>query len=632
MNFLNPLSFLLSILLPIIIVMYLLRLRRPQQVVSSTFLWQRLVRDVEANAPWQKLQRNIILILQLLFLVSIIFALANPFLWSKGIGGSSMIIIIDTSASMAATDIEPSRIEAAKQQAQSLAAETPENTRITVIAAGENTEILVSASQDRKLTQQAINSIGNPIGSSDFSTALQIASAITSRQSNTDIVVLSDGNVTLPERFSLRGNLLYYPIGIQDTNAGIKNIQLQQNPSGDFNTLFVQVENFGSKESTRRLEIYADQILVDAFDFILAPHSVESYLQEGISTSSKVVEVRLTPTDFLSQDDTAWIVGGDPNPIEVILVSQGNRFLETALGLLPNVSFSKLDPLGYVASEELAADLVIFDGYDPVTENLPGSSILFIGPETSNSLFTIDGLINNPTPRPANNEDSLLENISLDGILIRQAGRITLPTWANTSISGDLGSESVPLLFYGSQSGQRIAVLSFKFQDSDLPIQVAFPLLVANLVNWLVPNAISQSPATVHSQFSISVPIPLDASLATVEHPDGRKTVEPINQPGTLIFNTPLRGIYTIDLGDGNNIFVASNFVSLDESEINPQPQLNLDAGENTVNHSNEQQSRKHIWRPIAFIALAFLISEWLVYNRGTLAKISSLVFKAGTR
>ena len=288
MNFLNPLSFLLSILLPIIIVMYLLRLRRPQQVVSSTFLWQRLVRDVEANAPWQKLQRNIILILQLLFLVSIIFALANPFLWSKGIGGSSMIIIIDTSASMAATDIEPSRIEAAKQQAQSLAAETPENTRITVIAAGENTEILVSASQDRKLTQQAINSIGNPIGSSDFSTALQIASAITSRQSNTDIVVLSDGNVTLPERFSLRGNLLYYPIGIQDTNAGIKNIQLQQNPSGDFNTLFVQVENFGSKESTRRLEIYADQILVDAFDFILDPHSVESYLQEGISTSSKV--------------------------------------------------------------------------------------------------------------------------------------------------------------------------------------------------------------------------------------------------------------------------------------------------------------------------------------------------------
>ena len=145
------------------------------------------------------------MILQLLFLASLVFALANPFLWTEGIGGNSMIIIIDTSASMAATDAEPSRIEAAKQQAQALSQEVPENTRITVIAAGENTEILVSASQDRKLTQQAINSISTPMGNSDLTTALQITSAITSRQPNTDIILLSDGNVTLPERLSIQG-------------------------------------------------------------------------------------------------------------------------------------------------------------------------------------------------------------------------------------------------------------------------------------------------------------------------------------------------------------------------------------------------------------------------------------------
>ena len=60
MSFLTPLAFTLAILLPIIIAMYLLKLRRTEQVVSSTYLWQRMVRDLEANAPWQRLRRNLL--------------------------------------------------------------------------------------------------------------------------------------------------------------------------------------------------------------------------------------------------------------------------------------------------------------------------------------------------------------------------------------------------------------------------------------------------------------------------------------------------------------------------------------------------------------------------------------------
>jgi len=628
MNFLNPLSFFLAGLLPIIILMYLLRLRRPQQMVSSTFLWQRMVRDVEANAPWQKLQKNIIMILQLLFLASLIFAIANPFLWTEGIGGSSMIIIIDSSASMAATDIEPSRLEAAKQQAQAFTEEAPENTRITVISAGEQTEILVSASQDRKLTQQAINSISTPKGSSDFSTALQITSAITSRQPNTDIILLSDGNIILPEQLSIQGNFLYYPIGIESANLGITNIQLQQNPTGDNNTLFVQVKNFGSDAANRRLEIYADDALINAADLNVAAQSIENYLQEGIALESKVVEVRLSPSDLFPNDDSAWVIGGELKPVEILLVTAGNRFLETALGLLPNISYSKLDPLSFETTNDLEADLVIFDGYTPQADTLPASNLFFIGAEGSNAFYEVTGTVEKPKPRPANTDNPLLKNISLDGVSIRQASLITLPNWANVSISGDVNGSSIPLLFYGNQAGQRIAVLSFKIQDSDLPIQVAFPLLIANIVNWLVPNAILDAPPTTQSSFTTSVPIPLDVSEVTIQYPDGTKTQKNIDQSGTLLFNTPFPGIYIIDLGDGNNILTASNFFSLQESDISPRQQLNLGSSEGSLNTAGLQQSQKHFWRPIAFVALGVLISEWLVYHRGTLAKVASTVFR----
>jgi hypothetical protein len=74
MNFLTPLAFALAALLPVIVALYFLKLRREKQRVSSTYLWRTLVRDAAANAPWQRLRPNWLLLLQLLFLAALIIA------------------------------------------------------------------------------------------------------------------------------------------------------------------------------------------------------------------------------------------------------------------------------------------------------------------------------------------------------------------------------------------------------------------------------------------------------------------------------------------------------------------------------------------------------------------------------
>ena len=71
--FLTPLAFLLGLLALPILVLYMLKMRRRQVEVSSVLLWQRLLRDREANAPWQRLKRNLLLILQLLLLAALVF-------------------------------------------------------------------------------------------------------------------------------------------------------------------------------------------------------------------------------------------------------------------------------------------------------------------------------------------------------------------------------------------------------------------------------------------------------------------------------------------------------------------------------------------------------------------------------
>src|SRR5437868_7963344 len=101
MNFINPLALLwLLLLAPIIIFFYLLKLKRREVVVSSVLLWAQLVKDVQANSPFQKLKRNLLLFLQLLTVLFLVFCLARPLMVVRALGGQNTVLVLDASASM----------------------------------------------------------------------------------------------------------------------------------------------------------------------------------------------------------------------------------------------------------------------------------------------------------------------------------------------------------------------------------------------------------------------------------------------------------------------------------------------------------------------------------------------------
>ena len=77
MSFLSPIAILGALVAIPIILLYILRLRRRETVVSSNFLWQQILRDNEANTPWQRLRRNILLLLQLIILALLVLALMH---------------------------------------------------------------------------------------------------------------------------------------------------------------------------------------------------------------------------------------------------------------------------------------------------------------------------------------------------------------------------------------------------------------------------------------------------------------------------------------------------------------------------------------------------------------------------
>ena len=95
----------LSIVPPLIIMLYFLKLRRVPLEVPSTYLWTRTIEDLHVNSIWQKLRNSLLLLLQLLVLLFLILSLLRPGCQGDTLEGEYFIFMLDNSASMSAEDV-----------------------------------------------------------------------------------------------------------------------------------------------------------------------------------------------------------------------------------------------------------------------------------------------------------------------------------------------------------------------------------------------------------------------------------------------------------------------------------------------------------------------------------------------
>jgi hypothetical protein len=120
MNFLNPwfAAAVAAVVVPALLILYFLKLRRREQVVASTLLWKRAIQDLQVNAPFRRLRRNLLLFLQLLILGAGVFALARPIIRTEVANEERVVILIDRSASMNTREGDVTRLDLAKEQAE----------------------------------------------------------------------------------------------------------------------------------------------------------------------------------------------------------------------------------------------------------------------------------------------------------------------------------------------------------------------------------------------------------------------------------------------------------------------------------------------------------------------------------
>ncbi len=601
---------LLALAIPII-ALYMLRMRRQEQVVSSTLLWEQAIRDVRANAPWQKLQPNLLLLLQLLALAALVFALIRPFWLGATPLGANLVAIIDVSGSMNATDIAPSRLTKAKAEVQNLIASLPANGQMTIIAAGAGAEVVQAATSDRAALREATDRLTARTGITNFTEAIALATPAAERLPDTTVVIISDGAFTPPATNDLRAPIRFIQVGKESENLGITAAATRRTGGGA--ELFVRVQNFGTTERQTLLSVYDGQTLVEARALTVAAGG-EMGSTIGLPPAVGLLRAEIDAADELALDNTVWVRSGG-NKGRILLTTAGpNTFLERGLALQPNVVVERAQGGAATPTDGGDYDLYIFDGVAP-PKDLRGP-ILLINPPADNGLVTVTGTIERPAVTGQLRDDPLMKGVDLERIQIAEAVAVERPAWAR--VLADSGGK--PLLLAGESDGRRMAILTFALSRSDLPLTLAYPILLANLVGWLAPNAGSGLPETIHPDEIVSIAARSGVDSMVITDPDGRER-RFVPAHGVVLFpNTARLGAYTVRefVGDREirRSVLTVNLLSAAESKITPQA-LQLTSGAAAVTGSEIPRSRNEIWRPLLLAALIILAIEWWIYYRG---------------
>lgn len=627
MSFLTPTAlFTLALAIPIVL-LYMLRLRRREVTVSSTFLWQQVLRDREANTPWQRLRRNLLLFLQLIILALLALALARPYILVPAVSTGQIAVLIDASASMNAADSpDGTRFDEAKRLAREIIDTMNSGDRMTILRVGDTVEVLAPYTDDRALLHTALDSAQPGRASADWNTALTLAAAGAQAASDFNVVLISDGGGELRAGDRARlptipGDLQYVKVGRSAENVGIAALATRALP-GERPQLFAQITNYGTLDAEVIFDLRVDgELFVAERVRIPAGESqpfISSVLPEGFSTlqAGLTRPISATTPDYLADDNSAYAVAAVNPARRALLITSGNLFLEQVLRTLPDLNVFAGDPRFGVPRQ--AFDLYIFDGYLPPV--LPDGDLLLINPPENTSLFTIGDVLSietNPlalqNPR-VRRDDPRLTFVDVSALNLRAFRQITAP-WATPAIEVDGG----PLLLLGEQDGREIAIFTFDLRDSDLPLQIAFPILMASLIDWFTPQQIVNAPEDLRVGGSITLTLPPEATAARITLPDGATRIFPNDRPQMIFAETEQAGLYRVDVLTGEAVIESASFAvnvfSPDESAITPQESIIV--GDAVVTQAVEEEiGQREFWPLLALLALLVLLIEWFIYHR----------------
>ncbi|MDQ6693574.1 MAG: BatA and WFA domain-containing protein [Chloroflexota bacterium] len=605
------------LLVPALIALYMLRPRSIRKPISSLRLWRELPQIDRPRARLRRPPLSLLLLLQALLLLAGGLALMRPALAQPA--ARHKIIMVDASGSMQTRENGTTRFNQALQEAKRIAG-TAAQDRITLLRVGSIVSTICSACAPDTLLQPM--SEARPGGGrADWQSALETAAGLEKRSTGEQIAAyaISDGAFSLSSASELPDSLHFVQVGSaqqgSQANRAITAFSTRRAPNGNSGyTAYARVDNMSSEPASVQVSALADTVPLGAH-LVDLPAGGHTDITWKIPVGTAKLTASLNPGDALAEDDQAVLFLPAVGAYKVAITSaQPDLYRRALAGVQGLENATAVTATGQTAFTIIEGDL---------PDKLPAGNLLLINPAVAATarlkIWTSQGDSDNVSPLPVEGAPTLpgiAGGIDLRALLIDKAQRVEPAPWLEPVVQ----SEEGPLLLAGeppNSGGRRIVALAFDPRSSNLPKLAAFPLLMANIADWLYPLA---SLGGINPGASVSVQPGIQVTT-----PGGQTLT--VGQSGVFA-DTEQPGIYKAEYAPVNGKTVTPLFFSvnmLDRTESDNRPQVHPELERHTqvaVPPITETAgTQQEYWPWLAAAALTLTGAEWLLYcwKRGSL-------------
>ncbi|MBV9325777.1 MAG: VWA domain-containing protein [Chloroflexi bacterium] len=504
MTLLAPLALAALVVPAAIYVIHWLFGARRRHRVAALFLWADLPQASMGRSRRHLPPFTLLLLLQLLAAVLGVAALARPELPARP--PRHVALVLDASASMQATDVAPTRFEAARQAANQRLGGLQPSDLVSLIRAGEHAELLGQGSPAavRDALQKATPGRTAPA----IRDALALASA---RISDTpdrvgQILLFTDGAWPAPDGVGpLAAAVEVVPTGGGSNNQAVTSLVVRMDPTGRGQTAFVELANDSDRAARVPIQLTADGSPLDERQVDIAPRN-RTQLSIPLPADAHRISVRLLGQDALSLDDQLDTLAPGGPPRDVDLLGQISDGLRRAIESIPSLHVRTADA-------PQPASLTVLAGVLPA--QLPAGSLLLVDPPANSGRLLGVGLGSGQRLEAA---DPLLQGLDLAALQDETPSIGGVPGWAHVV----LGNQQGPLIMQGTLEGHPVVSLTFDPAITGLEKSLAFPLLISNATSVLL-SASETSASALNPPFDTAesdiAPRPVP-SFETITTPD----------------------------------------------------------------------------------------------------------------
>lgn len=202
LQFLSPDRLWALLLVPVLVALYVWAMRRKGRIGMRFTNTSVLARVVPRQSQWR---RHLAVALSLLSLVTLVLAWAQP----NGVEKvprerATIVVVIDISQSMAATDVKPNRLDAAKELSIQFIRDLPVQYNVAVVSLSGNPAVRLPPTTDRVLAARSITALDYQDSTAVGEALVTAVNAIQMAPKGDDgetapgsIVLLSDGTNTV---------------------------------------------------------------------------------------------------------------------------------------------------------------------------------------------------------------------------------------------------------------------------------------------------------------------------------------------------------------------------------------------------------------------------------------------------